>query len=395
MRSRLEGTINHRLTELCARMAEAGMDAVLLFHHRDIFYYAGTMRPAVLLVSPVGVVLLVRRGFEWAQEEAVVDRVEPMGGFANVADVVAGLGLTGGVLGTELDLVPARIAQRLGEVLPAWSLVDVSPLVLAQRAIKDERELVATRRAADVADAGHRVVPQVAVPGMSELALAAEVEAGMRRAGHEGFQPLRHPAARGGGVLLMSGENLAVRGGHGLVVTGAGLGPAMPYGASRRILRPGDLVVVDIGSTYAGYTADESRTFVVGRATESQRALFSVTRAAEDVVFEMLRSGVMIADVCSVVEAVVARGASPYFAPGSLSLPGFVGHGIGLELDEPPVLWPRAEAGLQAGMVLAIEIEVSAPDHGMMVKLEDTVVVRSDGCELLTGMPRELIECVG
>jgi Xaa-Pro dipeptidase len=217
----------------------------------------------------------------------------------------------------------------------------------------------------------------------------------MRRAGHEGYQPLRHPGARGGGVLLMSGENLAVRGGHGLVVTGAGLGPAMPYGPSRRVLEPGDLVVVDIGSTCAGYTGDESRTFVVGQATESQRALFEVARAAEDGVLEALCPGVAVGDLYATAEAVVARGAPPHFAPGSLALPGFAGHGIGLELDEPPVLWPREEVRLRAGMVLAVEIEVSAPGQGTMVKLEDTVVVRSDGYELLTLTPRELIECAG
>lgn len=393
--------MSQRLTELCTRMAEAGVDAALLLHPRDVLYYAGTVRPAALLVSlhsgrspaEPDVVLFVRRGFEHAQQEATVARVEPMSGFARVAEVAVELGLTGGVMGTELDVVPARVYRRLVEVLPAWELADVSPLVLAQRAVKDEEEIAATRRAVAVADAGHRVVPHVVAPGVSELALAAEVEAAMRRAGHEGYQPLRHPGARGGGVLLMSGENLAVRGGHGLVVTGAGLSLASPYGASRRVLQPGDLVVVDIGSTYAGYTGDESRTFVVGQATEPQRALFAVAHAAEDVVLEALRPGVAVADLYGIAEAVVAQGAPPHFAPGSLALPGFVGHGIGLELDEPPVLWPRDEACVQAGMVLAVEIEVSAPAQGMMVKLEDAVVVRQDGYELLTGAPRKLIEC--
>ena len=374
-------------------MSDAGMDAALLLHHRDVLYYANTVRPAALLVSPRGAALFVRRGLECARRETTVARVEPMSGFSSIADVFAELGLTGGILGTELDLVPAQLAGRLAEVFPTWSLADVSPLVLAQRAVKDEDELAATRAAASIADAGHGVVPRAIEPGMSELALAAEVEAAMRRAGHEGFQPLRYPAARGAGVLLMSGENLTVRGGHGLVVTGAGLGPGMPYGPSRRVLGPGDVVVVDIGSTCAGYTADESRTFVVGRATAPQRALFAVARAVEDAVFEASCPGVAVADLYAAAEAVVVQGAPPHFAPGSLRLPGFVGHGVGLELDEPPVLWPRDDARLQAGMVLAIEIEVSVPDQGTMVKLEDTIVVRPDGYERLTVATRELIEC--
>lgn len=396
-RAFLEANINARLAKLCPRMSAAGIDAALLLHHRDVLYYANTVRPAALLVVPGDgaghAILFVRRGLEYACQEATVPRVESMSGFSDVAGAFARLGLVGGLLGTEMDLIPARIAQRLEEVFPAWSLADISPLVLDQRAVKDEDEIAATRCAAAVADAGHRAVPQALAPGVSELALAAEIEAAMRRAGHEGFQPLRYPAARGGGVLLMSGENLVVRGGHGLVVTGAGLGPAMPYGPSRRTLEPGDLLVVDIGSACAGYTADESRTFVVGQATGAQRALFAVTRAVEDAVLEALCPGIAVADLYAAAETVVARGAPPHFLPGSLALPGFVGHGIGLELDEPPVLWPRDQARVRAGMVLAVEVEVSAPAQGSMAKLEDTVVVRPHGYELLTVTPRELVEC--
>ncbi len=386
-------TTNQRLTELCTRMTEAGINAALLLHHRDILYYAGTVRPAALLVSPDDAVLFVRRGFDYARQEATVARVETMRGFSSVVEVAAELGLTGGVLGTEMDLVSAQIYQRLEESFPTWTLTDVTPLVLNQRMVKDEEEITITRQAAAVADVGHRTAAEVIAPGVSELTLAAEVEAAIRRVGHEAFQPLRHPAARGAGLLLMSGENLTVRGGHGLVVTGAGLGPAMPYGPTQRVFNPGDLVVVDIGSTYAGYTADESRTFVVGQATESQRALFDLAYATEQVVFEAIRPGVPVADLYPIAEAVVAQGAPPHFGPGSLTLPGFVGHGIGLEIDEPPVLWPRVETRLQAGMVLAIEIEVSAPEQGTMIKLEDTIIVRPDGYELLTLTPRELIEC--
>jgi Xaa-Pro aminopeptidase len=89
----------------------------------------------------------------------------------------------------------------------------------------------------------------------------------------------------------MSGENLTVRGGHGLVVTGSGLSAGSPYGASHRTLEPGDLIVLDTGSTCEAYTADESRTFVVGEATEEQQALLGVTRDAEEAVLEALAPG--------------------------------------------------------------------------------------------------------
>ncbi len=398
--------MTHRLTELQGRLVEAGVDAALLLHPRDVLYYAGTARPASLLVvprpgsaagGPSGVppeaVLFVRRGLRYARAEATLERVQPLEGFSSVTETVRELGVDEGALGVELDVTPAQLTRRLAEAFAGWELVDVSSLVLDQRAVKEEGEIEATRRAAAAADAGHRRLAQVARAGMTELELVAEVERAMRLAGHEGYQPLRHPGARGGGMLLASGENLTVRGGHGLVVTGAGLSPGTPYGASRRRLRRGDLIVLDTGSCCGGYTGDESRTFVVGPSTEEQRALLAVTRDAEEAALEAVGADVPIGEVYAAAEAVVSRGAEPFFAAGSLTLPGFVGHGIGLELDELPVLWPGEEAPLRAGMVLAIEIEVSAPERGVMTKLEDTVVVRAAGCERLTDAPRDLIEC--
>jgi len=381
-----------RLDGLRERMAGAGMDAAVLIHPRDVLYYAGTARPATLVVGPQEAVLLVRRGLDWARREATVERVEPGGGFDRVAAALAAQGLAAGRLGVELDVMPARLYLRMRETLPGWELVDVSPLVLAQRMVKDPQEVEATLRAAAVADVGHAVLAEALRPGTTELALVAEVEAAMRRAGHEGYQSLRYPGARGGGVFLMSGENLTVRGGHGLVVTGAGLSPASPYGASRRQIQPGDLVVLDIGSTCAGYTADESRTYVAGRATPAQQALFQVALAAEEAVLAALRPGTSVARVYAAAEEVVARGAPPHFPPGSLTLPGFVGHGIGLELDEPPVVWDRDEVPLEAGTVLAVEVEVSAPALGLMAKVEDTVLVEPGGPRLLTAAPRALVE---
>ncbi len=382
------------------------MDAALLLHPRDVLYYAGTARPASLLVVPEGqpsgpgaaefageTILFVRRGTRYVLREAWVERVESMDGFSTIAGALGEVRPAGGVLGIELDVTPGGLVGRLRESLAGWELVDVSPHVLDQRAVKDEEELAATRRAAATADAGHRRVPAVAALGMSELELAAEIEQAMRLVGHEGYQPLRYPEARGGGVLLMSGENLTVRGGHGLVVTGGGLSPATPYGPSRRLLREGDLVVLDTGTTCDGYTADESRTFVMGQATREQKALVEVARAAEEAVLELVRAGVRVADLYAAAEGVVDRGAAPCFSSGTLALPGFVGHGIGLELDEPPVVWPRDESALREGMVLAVEVEVSAPGRGLMAKVEDTVVVGAVGCECLTHASRELIEC--
>jgi Xaa-Pro dipeptidase len=380
-----------RVAGLGRRLAAAGLEGAVLLHDRDVFYYAGTLRPATLVVGRHDAALLVRRGLEPARREATVSRVEEAGGFSRLARVAGELGIGSGKLGIELDVVPVELADRLRGVFPGCVLTDVSPVVLGQRRVKDAAEVAAIRRAAAVADAGHRRVPEVLAPGITELEVAAEAEAAMRRAGHEAVVATRRPTAAGAGILVISGDNLGVRGGHGLVVTGAGLGPGMPYGPSRRVLRQGDLVVVDIGSMRDGYAGDEARSYVVGEAEPWQEGLFAVALAAQEALLEALRPGARGEDLYAAAEGAVARGAPPVWPPGSLRLPGFVGHGLGVEIDEPPVLAPGEASRIEEGTILAVELEVGAPSRGTMAKVEDTVVVRAGGVERLTGAARKLV----
>jgi Xaa-Pro aminopeptidase len=373
-------------------MSNSGIDVSLLTHPRDVLYYAGTARPSTLLITSDQVGLFVRRGMDQACKEATVERVEQGGSISSLAKELAAGGFTTGTLGIEMDVMPVSLFLKVKEAFAGWDMIDVSPLVMRQRMVKDELEVQYTERASVIADAGHRALPETLRPGMTELELVAEVEAALRRAGHEGYQSLRRPGARGGGMLLASGENLTVRGGHGLVITGAGLSPGSPYGASTRQIHPGDLLVLDIGSTFMGYSGDESRTYVLGPASDKQLALYNATLATQEAVLAEMRPGTPVAQVYNAAQAVVAQGAPPHFGPGELTLPGFVGHGIGLELDEPPVLWEKEETLLAVGVVLAVEIEVSAPSAGMMTKIEDTVVIEANGPRILTAANRDLVE---
>jgi len=386
----MKNETNERIDRFRILLEKSGIDAALLMHPRDVFYYAGTMRPASLLVTKDAAVLFVRRGYDRAWREATIKRVQLSAGFDSIAKI---LDSSGGQLGTELDVVPVQLVQRLAATFPDWSLADVSPLVLTQRSVKDLDEISTIRQAAGIADDALRLAPEYIDVGVTELELATEVEMVMRAAGHEAHVPIRSRNMVMGGVLVMSGTNLAIRGGYGRVVTGAGLSPAMPYGPSRREFRLRNLVVVDANVTFEGYSADAARTFVVGEATPGNKVLHSVALAAEDAVFQALKPGVTGAELFAVAETVVKEGSRPYYAQGSLALPEFVGHGVGLEADELPVLDARETLVMMPGMTLAIEVEVSAISTRKMVKIEDTVLVTEDGFELLTSAPRELIEC--
>jgi Xaa-Pro aminopeptidase len=327
------------------------------------------------------------------QGETSIERVEPMAGMRDLAQAVRDLKGRGHRLATELDVAAAALVGRLRSAMPSEELVDVSPLVLAQRGIKDETEVAAIARAAKVADVGHREAREAIRAGRTELDVAARVEYALRAAGHEAIVPVRTLDERGCGVLLMSRDNLRVRGGFGLVMTGRGLGPSMPFGPGRRAIERGDLVMVDIGVTVGGYTADEARTYVVGRPNGVQQALVDLGWRTAEAVIEASRPGRSVRSLFQVGQAVVRAGRPPLIAPGEVTLTGFVGHGVGVEIDEPPVLWPRAEGEIEEGMTLSIEIELLAEEHALAAKVEDTIVVTGDGGQRLTDAPRGLPVC--
>ena len=214
---------------------------------------------------------------------------------------------------------------------------------------------------------------------------------GLRRAGHEGviFQR-RWDARLPAEGALASGDNLTTMSRGPITVTGVGLSEAFPMGASKRRLERGDLVNVDLGLNLAGYHGDIARTYAVGELPDGIAPLATACREIQDVALAAIRPGVSSESVYDAALAAARRlGVEDSFMGyGELKGP-YIGHGIGLELDEPPVLGPGVDTPLEAGMVLAVEPKLISPAFGA-VNIEDDVVVTADGCELLGDLPRSV-----
>jgi len=191
---------------------------------------------------------------------------------------------------------------------------------------------------------------------------------------------------------LASGANLRQTSGTLFTLSGAGLSPAIPTSASRRIIEDGDLVLVDIPTCIAGYHADQSRTYAVGQARQRAFDLFQSILQVADYLIGNLRPGMTCGEVFSMAlaEAEASGIGDSFMNFDSGAKAHFVGHGIGLELNEPPLLARHGSAVLKAGMVLAIEMHLMERD-GLALKLEDTVFIAPNGVEILTSSPRELM----
>jgi Xaa-Pro dipeptidase len=385
---------SQRLNRFQSRLRELGIDAAILLHSRDLYYFAGTAQPCVLLVTAGESLLFVRRALDFVLAETWLDRAQVIdgGGFQDVLAALKAFGPAGGRLGLELDALPAELFLKLTAIFAGYRPVDVSGEIARQRMRKDSEEIACIEEACRIMNAGHRRVLEVLREGVTELELAAEVECAQRKAGHEGILAMRNPDFYISRGPLASGENLLRVSGFSNTITGVGLSAAVPAGPSRRRIGTGELVVVDIPTCHKGYHCDETRTYVAGRAREEAADLFGALREISDSILSSLSAGRSCAELFEVAAASAeSLGVAEYFLGVEPRRADFIGHGIGLDANEPPILRKGSAFRLETDFVLTVEVHLSRPGCGA-VKLEDVVRVREDGCEPLSITERELFE---
>jgi Xaa-Pro aminopeptidase len=385
------------MKSLQSSLREAGIDAALLNYSKSLYYYAGTTQPSYLIVTPHDYVLLVLKGLEhvWHESWLPAGKIcEAKVGFKDISKILKSLDIDRGSLGIEIDVVPASFYLRLTGAFPQFQIKDVSKIVLTQRKIKDARELEYIKQSCRIVHAGHDRIIGILREGITEIELSAEIEDAHRRAGHEGLYFHRQFDFFMGRGVLASGEDLSRIAGKVQSITGMGLSSAMPLGASARVIHKGEMIVVDIPTLYRGYHSDQSRTYVIGKAPSTCCDLYEGMREICDRTIEYVRPGVSCADVYEKALSVSREiGMESYYLKigGNPEILPFVGHGIGLELNEMPLLSRGNDDIIQKGMTMTLEIEMWKTPLDV-VKLEDTIAVHAEGAEVLTLTPRELCE---
>ncbi len=385
-----------RIRHLQEVINDMGLTGALLLYSRDVFYYTGTAQPSYLVILPDDYMLFVRRGYEIALQESWLEDHKIAGERdlnAIIRRMFPPIGQGRQAIGIEFDVVPLMLVRELNHAVQRRKLVDISPQVLAQRMIKDDSETGYIRKACSTMHAGHLSAVSVLRSGISELELSAAVENAHRLAGHEGYVFTRgfdFVQSRG---PLASGPNLRRSSGTAFTLAGSGLSSAVPTGASRRIIGDRELVVIDIAVCVQGYHADQSRTYSVGRAPAKALDLFQRLREVADSTIEYMRPGFSIAELSSRTFNISEKlGLGESFMRFDSGITAhFIGHGLGLEINEPPLLSIKSEIQLAPGMILALELHLMEPE-GHTVKLEDTILIGQNGTEILTISPRELIQ---
>lgn len=342
-------------------MLERGADAVFLAAPPDLRWATGFSGSSGLLVLTRTRSALVTDGRYLAQAQDEAATVEVLGGTADLLAVVHDVGLLADAHRVLYDAerVTVGTLRRWRERFPQPEWVPAEDLTASLRMAKDAEEVAAIRRALALTEAVFDSLLGRIVPGVTEREVAAEAV----------YLHLR------GGASAMAFEPIVASGPR------AALPHARP---SDRRLEPGDLVVIDLGGLLDGYASDFTRTVALGRPSDDALRAHAAVREALERATEALRAGISGRDADAVARGVLAQhGLSEYFAHG-------LGHGLGLEVHEPPRLSPQGEHRVPAGAVVTLEPGVYLPGR-FGVRIEDLAHVRDDGAGVLTQASRDLI----
>ena len=364
-----------RVAKVTSHMRDLGMDAMLAGDNANLYYLTGRVFCGYVFVAADGrVMYFLRRPSELKGDNIHLIR-KPEDMAPHIAGAIGGAPTVGLMMDDTPYSLIARLQKMLGD---SASIANGSQVMRLARAVKTKLE-IEMMAASGVRQASvYRELPRVYEPGMTDLEFQFEIERELRRAGCLGQFRLSGPELEIFMGNVLTGENADNPSPYDFAMGGAGMDPSLPVGADGTLIKPGKPVMVDMNGNFTGYMTDMTRTYVAGEAPEiavrANRLSADICRA----ISEAARPGVECKALYELaVRMVEEAGMADYFMGHSYHA-GFVGHGIGITVNEMPVLAPRSRDVLEAGNTYACEPKFVIPGVGA-VGVENTYVVEAEG----------------
>jgi Xaa-Pro dipeptidase len=386
------GEIETRIAKLQKALRDEQMDGALILQNSDLFYFSGTIQQSHLYIPAQGdAVLMTRKSFERAQAESPLKQIAFLSSPKKIAAILKTHGLAMPQrLGMELDVLPVNLFHMYINLFEGPDILDVSPAIRMLRAIKSPHEQAIMAEAARLSDAVAAHVKEIIQPGMTELELAGLVEAHARKLGHQGFIRMRLWGNELFYGHLLAGASAAVPSYLASPTGGSAANPAVAQGAGFASIAPNEPVLVDYAFAFNGYISDHTRIFSIGQLPDELMNAHTAMLKIQEGLKQAAKPGVPAGQIYEMGIALAAdAGLGDHFMGAGPQRIRFVGHGVGLELDEFPFLAKGQQMPLQEGMVIALEPKAVFPGKGV-VGIENTHVVTQKGLNQLGHYPDEI-----
>lgn len=373
-----------RLSKIRSEMEATSTEALLLTDNANIYYLTGRVFAGYAYIPLKGLpIFFVRRPVELEGDGIVYIR--------KPEEITASIGISSPAnIALELDVLPYSMVTRLIPVFPGAEIRNASPLMRTVRAVKTPLAMDMLRQSGAKHTRVYRRIPGLFQEGMSDYDLQVSIEHLSRLQGCLGQFRISGDTMELYMGNVLAGRNADAPSPYDFAMGGAGMDPSLPVGANGTLITPGTTVMVDINGNYNGYMTDMTRVFALGTleplAERAHQCSIDIHRALCD----MMRPGTPAKALWEKAEQIVTEADLKHYYMGHRQHAGFIGHGVGIEINELPVIAPRSRDILQEGNVIALEPKFVIPNVGA-VGIENTYIVHSDRVECITLAPEEII----
>lgn len=386
-KAEFEKDLKTRLERVRALMREGQAEACLVTSNHNIFYLTGRVLNGYIYITQDKFLLFIRRpvGAE-GENFYYIRKPEDIPGIL----VELNIPLPESVALEDNDINAAEF-ERLAKVFEGSRVAGGSSILLEAREVKTPFELEILRRTGAKQAELYKGIAGLYKKGMNDLAFSAAIEYEFRKAGHLGF--LRVSGFRMECFMgqIFAGENASVPSPYDFALGGEGMHPAFPSGLSGIDIKEGTSVMVDMTGNFEGYITDMTRTFRVGEVPEIAYKAHNLSVEIQKKLACSFGEGAICGDMYNTAyEMVKEQGLEQYFMGGDQKA-GFIGHGVGVQLNELPVVFPKNKGKLKAGMVIALEPKFVIPGVGA-VGTENTYIVTKEGLECVTKLDEGIVE---
>lgn len=379
--SHLEQEIQSRVARIASELVSAGIDAMLVADNVGLYYVSGRVYAGYAMVMADGTArYFVRRPCD-------IYGVDYIRKPEQIAEL---LGSVPAVIGMQWDSLCVSDYNRLSKAFEGSRIVDCSAIMRRVRAVKSPYEIDLLRSCGLKHKEAYSHIPEIYREGMTDVELQIEIERQLRLHGCLGIFRVHGESMELFMGNILCGDNADNPTPYDFAMGGAGQDPSIPVGANGTVITDGNAVMVDACGNFNGYMTDMTRTFRVGELPELAMKAHRLSIDINRRLAQEGKTGVEAKRLYEIALEMVQQAGMDDYYMGHRQKAGFVGHGLGIEINEAPVLAPRSRDILAEGNVIAVEPKFVIPGVGA-VGIENTYVVHDDGMECITLAPEEII----
>jgi Xaa-Pro aminopeptidase len=370
------------------KLIKQELNGAIVLLNSDIFYFTGTVQNSFLYIPASGEpVLMVKRGLQRGLEESSLKNIVSIKSPKQIPEILSAFGYTHtNRIGMELDVVPFNIYKTYKNIFSQAEFYDISHLIKEIRAIKSPYEIKLLRNAIGVIDEAFLSVPSFLKEGMSEIELAALFEAEMRKGGYSGCCRTRAFNQEFFYGNVCTGDSGFYPSFFDGPVGGSGVSLSHPQGAGWKEIKRNEVIYIDYTCIIEGYSGDQTRIFCMGELNPKMLKAFEDAVLIQSEVVKAMKPGISAEEpYFMALKMAEEMGYKDNFMGYKEDKVKFLGHGIGLELDEWPVLAKGFKMPIVPGMTFAMEPKFVFPEGA--IGIENSFVMTEKGPENMSTIP--------